>query len=156
MPGNGSDRVGLRLRSGSDAPNLLWRDPGHPDCILSSLGRYCNRVFSMTCQGFLSQKKTVSYFLDDLFKLFPALSFSLSDNLFSLNSFPWDVDPVPDYAHASVAHLRIPGNDPSLDKRVFLSIVFKTTRTIPEKSLIQSVNPASSLGRAQETSAGPG
>jgi len=37
--------------------------------------------------------------------------------------------------------LRILGNDPSLDKRLFLGIVFKITRTIPKKSLIPPINP---------------
>ncbi|OLB45526.1 hypothetical protein AUH73_05405 [archaeon 13_1_40CM_4_53_4] len=37
--------------------------------------------------------------------------------------------------------MRILGNDPSLDKRLFLGIVFKITRTIPKKSLIPPINP---------------
>src|SRR6266516_1810682 len=143
MPSDRPNGIGLGLGSRGDAPDLFRRYTCHPNCVLGGFG--CNRdsVFSMTRESLFSEKQTVSYFFKDFFEFLSSLPFSFSDNLLSLDPFPWNVDAVTNYPHSSMAHMENLGNDAFLKQRVFFCIVFKATRTPPDESLILTVNEES-------------
>src|ERR671923_876679 len=78
--------------------------------------------------------------LENLLEFLPPLLLPLSNDLFCFDALPWNVHPIPNDSNSSVVHLENLGNKPFLKHPIFPDIVFKATRTIPDESLIVTVN----------------
>ena len=67
-------------------------------------------------------------FLQNLFKFFPPLFLSLSDDLRCLNSFSGDVNPVTNNSNFTVTHAKTFGNIRYVKNPFSANTVFKTTQ----------------------------